>query len=262
MKIACVQMDMVLADVERNYASATALVRKAAAAGADTIVLPETWSTGFYPRENLKSLCDSDGVRIQETFGALAGELGVNIVAGSVANLRGGGIYNTCFVFDRKGNTVARYDKTHLFSPMGEDVFFTPGENLVHFELDGRACSVIICYDVRFPELTRTLALGTLDCLFIVSQWPAVRMEHLHTLCRARAIENQMFVAVCNSCGTAGETVYGGGSMVVDPWGRCICRAGEKEEIITADCDFSVIEGIRNSINVFRDRRSGLYDIK
>jgi len=99
------------------------------------------------------------------------------------------------------------------------------------------------------------------DLLFVVSQWPDKRAMHLETLSRARAIENQMFLALCNSCGTAGETRYAGCSSLIDPWGVDLARAGTDEEIITAELDFSVIEGIRSSINVFRDRRPALYQI-
>ena len=86
-----------------------------------------------------------------------------------------------------------------------------------------------------------------------------MRADHLRTLARARAIENQMFVTVCNSCGRYDETQYGGGSVLIDPWGKVLNEAGTEEEIITGDLDLSVVEGIRSSINVFRDRRADLY---
>ena len=84
---------------------------------------------------------------------------------------------------------------------------------------------------------------------------------HLQTLARARAIENQMFLALCNSVGTAGSTRCGGGSAVIDPWGEYLAQAGSEEEVVTAQADFSVLEGIRGGINVFRDRRPELYQI-
>ena len=144
---------------------------------------------------------------------------------------------------------------------MGEDGFFQKGEKLSVFELDGVKCAVVICYDIRFPELARTLALKGIQVLFTVSQWPKVRIPHLLALTKARAIENQMFVACCNSCGTAGETVYGGHSVIYDPWGETLARAGAGEEIITADCREEILQGIRESINVFADRRTQLYKV-
>ena len=98
-----------------------------------------------------------------------------------------------------------------------------------------------------------------IDVLFVVSQWPKERISHLRSLTTARAIENQMFVVCCNSCGTAGETVYGGNSAIIDPWGQTIAVAGEKEEILTGACDRGALTEIRGTIPVFRDRRPELY---
>ena len=261
MRVACLQMDMVLGHPDENFNHADQLVEKAMEGKPDVLLLPETWNTGFFPKENLPDLCDRDGAKVKEVFGALAKKHGVNVVAGSVSNVRDGKVYNTAMVFDREGKCVASYDKTHLFTPMGEDNYYTPGDHLCRFTLDGISCGLIICYDVRFPELIRSLTVPGLDMLFVVSQWPKVRTFHLRSLTTARAIENQMFVCCCNSCGTADTTVYGGNSAIIDPWGETIALAGEKEEILTADCDLQILENIRGSIPVFRDRRPQLYKI-
>ena len=105
------------------------------------------------------------------------------------------------------------------------------------------------------------MALRGLDVLFVVAQWPDVRIGHLNCLAQARAIENQMFVAVCNSCGAAGETQYGGNSVIIDPWGQVLCRAGGGEETVSAACDLAILQDIRNRINVFRDRKPELYQV-
>ena len=261
MRISCIQMDMAFARPEENFAKAKQLIRDAMANRPDVLVLPETWNTGFFPKEHLAELADRDCVRVRRELGALAAELHVSLVAGSVANLRGGKIYNTACVFDREGSCAAEYDKTHLFTPMGEHAYFTPGDHLCRFRLDGQDCALLICYDIRFPELTRTLTVQGVDVLFVVSQWPRARIPHLRALTVARAIENQMFVACCNSCGDTGETRFGGSSAVIDPWGETLALAGEEEQIITADCELEVLSGIRSSINVFRDRRPELYRV-
>lgn len=259
MKISCIQMDMLLGEPEQNYAHGVELVRTAVKRdGCDVAVLPETWSTGFFPAD-LTACADSDGQRVQAVFAALARELHVNIVAGSVVTAERGRFYNTAYVFDREGQTVAQYHKTHLFSPSGEGTHFQAGDTLCRFTLDGQRCGLIICYDLRFPELTRRMALEGLDLLFVPAQWPDTRTMHLETLARARAIENQMFLALCNSVGTAGNTHCGGHSAILDPWGAYLAHAGEGEEMITAEADFSVLQSIRSSINVFRDRRPELY---
>ncbi len=261
MKIACIQMDVRLGEAGYNLARAVELCREAAARGADLLLLPETVNLGFFPREGLETLADPDGAQMRETFGNLAKRLHVNIAAGSAVTKRGGRVYNTAFVFDRDGNCVASYDKSHLFTPMGEHEYFTPGDALCTFTLDGVRCGLIICYDLRFPELTRALALRGIELLLVPAEWPAARLAHWQTLNRARAIENQIFLACCNGCGTAGETVYGGHAAIYDPWGEVLAEGGAAEEIITADCDFAVKEQIRNSINVFRDRRPELYGL-
>lgn len=260
MRVTCLQMDMKFASPEENFAHAEELI-SAAAENADVLVLPETWNTGFFPKENLESLCDNDCKTVKEKIGTLAARYKVNIVAGSVSNLRGDKVYNTATVFDREGRCVAEYDKTHLFTPMGEDDYYTAGDHLCRFTLDGVSCGLIICYDIRFPELTRSLTVKGLDMLFVVSQWPAVRTFHLRSLTTARAIENQMFVVCCNSCGKAGETVYGGSSAIIDPWGETVALASDKEEILSADCDMQILDNIRKTIPVFRDRRPTLYEI-
>lgn len=260
MRVTCIQMNMAFAAPQENFSRAEVLLRQAVGSEhPDTVVLPETWNTGFFPSEGLAQYADENGAQTKSAFSALAKELNVNIVAGSVANRKANGIYNTAYVFDRTGKCVAEYDKTHLFSPMQEDCFFQKGDHLCRFTLDGVQCGVLICYDIRFPELTRTLAVGGLDILFLVSQWPAVRLAHLQLLTAARAVENQIFTVCCNSCGTAGETVYAGGSQIVDPLGTILARAGGNEQLLTVDFDLSILEIIRNSIHVFRDRRPELY---
>lgn len=262
MKVTCLQMNMKLGCPKENFTLAEKLIVESVKAQPDVIVLPETWNTGFFPKENLAELSCRNGYEVNNRIGELAKKYKVNIVAGSVSNVRGGKVYNTAFVFDRTGSCIAEYDKTHLFTPMGEDDYYTCGDHLCRFTLDGVKCGIIICYDVRFPELTRSLALQGLDMLFVVSQWPKERIFHLRTLTTARAIENQMFVICCNSCGTAGKTVYGGNSAIIEPFGKTLVLAGENEEILTAECDLQILNEIRNSIPVFRDRRSELYKIK
>ena len=194
MKIVCIQMDTEFCCPTENFRRASQLCEKAMEEQPDVIVLPETWNTGFFPRENHAELCDCEGTRTRQQFSALAERYHVNIIAGSVSDLRDRKLYNTAYVFDRTGACIATYDKTHLFSPMGEDRVYTPGDHLCCFTLDGISCAILICYDIRFPELSRALALPGLDMLFVVSQWPAARIGHLRTLAAARAIENQVFL--------------------------------------------------------------------
>lgn len=261
MKVSIIQMNVRLAEPEYNFSHAEELIRRAAVDKPDVICLPETWNTGFFPRKNLEGLSDRDGGAVKRRIGSLAKELGINIAAGSIANVRQGGIYNTAYIFDREGDCVAEYDKTHLFTPLGEQEYFKCGGHTAHFRLDGVACAMVICYDIRFPELIRTLTLRGVDVLFVAAQWPLLRKGHWQVLNRVRAIENQCFVIAANGCGTAGDTIFAGCSAAIDPWGETITGAGESEEILSAKLDLGMIRGIRESINIYRDRRPDLYDL-
>lgn len=261
MNISCIQIDVKLNDANRNFDHAKVLIKKAAEDKPDVIVLPETWNVGFAPKETDQKECDDNGKRVKTEIGALAKELKINIVAGSVANIKNGKLYNTSYVFDRLGSLVCEYDKTHLFTPMGEQNYFEKGDTAVSFELDGHSCTLVICYDIRFPELVRKItAEKQTDYLFMVSQWPAVRVFHLKTLLTARAIENQMFAVCCNCPSDIAGTKFGGNSMIINPWGEMLAEAGDSEETVTAECDESILADIRNSINVFADRRADLYN--
>ena len=262
MRVAMIQMDMELGAPEKNFAHAIELVREAAKANPDVITLPETWNVGFFPRENLAELSDKDCAQVKEVFSALAKEYGVNIIAGSVSNLRPDGkIYNTACVFDRQGNQIAEYDKIHLFTPSGEHDFFQHGNKICNFELDGVPCSLVICYDIRVCELIRSEMLAGSKVQFVVAQWPDIRTLHWDTLNRARAIESQCYLSCTNSVGTAGTTKCGGHSAVYAPMGECLVLGGENEQILVADMDLSVVEKVRGSINVYRDRKPEVYKI-
>lgn len=259
MKVSCVQVNVHLDEVEYNFAHVKELIHKAAKEQPDVIVLPETWNIGFFPKENLPAKCDQDGARTKKEIGAIAKELGINIVAGSVGNFREGKVYNSAFVFNRQGECVYTYDKIHLFTPSNEQDWFTSGDKYGTFQLDGVNCGMVICYDVRFLELVRSIRLKGVDVFFVVSEWPAIRDEHLDVLCHARSIENQMCLALCNACGES--TGCGGGSTMFDAWGVRQAKAGTEEEIITADLDLGTISDIRCRINVMNDRQPELYDL-
>ena len=172
MRLCVIQMDMRLGESAYNFAHAEALLRRAAAEGADTALLPETWNTGFFPTDHLPERSDRGGEAVKALCAPLARELNMNIVAGSVSDRRGGRVYNTAYVFDRQGARLAAYDKTHLFTPMGEHEHYAAGDHLTTFSLDGHKCGLLICYDLRFPELFRTLALQGVELLLLPAQCP------------------------------------------------------------------------------------------
>ncbi|WP_373481892.1 carbon-nitrogen family hydrolase [Acetobacterium sp.] len=262
MKICAIQMQVALKQLEANYQKAEALIRKAAAAGADVAVLPEMWSGGFITTDLDERLADGDGRRAQAFLGQLAGELKINIVGGSVATKKAGNYYNTGYVADRQGRIIADYDKAHLFSFAGEDKRFSAGDQLVTFALDGIPCGIIICYEIRFPEWARKQALAGTKVIFVPAEWPLPRVGHWRVLNQARAIENQIFVVAVNGCGEAvKDQQNAGNSMIIDPLGKLLADAGTdpQEKLIIANVDLAELDLARNKMTVFQDRRPELY---
>lgn len=261
MRTAIVQMDMKFKDIDENFKKVDRLMRSANEKSVDVISLPETWSTGFFPKEDIFKYSDHNGNKTKSFLGGLAKELKVNIIGGSVLNNKNNKIYNTSFIFNREGQCIAEYDKIHLFSYMNENHYFHPGDSFKTFYIDGIKCGIIICYDIRFLELIRSLALKDISILFVVAQWPKARVMHWTILNIARAIENQFYVVCNNSCGTADETIYAGNSAIIDPWGEVLAKGSDSEEIIIHDIDLKVVEKIRNTLHVFKDRRPDVYKI-
>lgn len=259
MKVAVLQMQVALGQPAENIASLRRLAEKAMKDKPDVLLLPELWHIGFYPRP-VTDFADKNGEESRKLLAELAQKYQVNIVGGTVASLRDDQVFNTCYVLDRQGQLVTSYDKAHLFSPSREHEDFTPGDSLVTFTLEGVKCGILICYDVRFPEAARKLALEGIQVLFIPSAWPLKRLMHWQTLIRARAIENQLFTAACNAAGTDGSNQQlAGHSALIDPWGEIIAEAGEGEEILLGELQLSIQQSIKESINVFADRRPELY---
>jgi len=260
MKISIIQCNLVFGDVEKNFALIEKKVVEAAGETPDVIVLPEMWNTSFFPN-NVKEIADVEGKRSKDLLSNLSKQFNVNIIGGSVANTIDGELYNTSYVYDREGKEIASYNKVHLFSPSGENEYFKSGSEICIFKIDDIKCGLSICYDVRFPEWIRKSALEDIEILFLPAAWPEVRNMHWDTLNRARAIENQMFVVCVNSLGMAENSKFGGHSAIIDPWGEYILYPDDVEEVKTVAINLKVIENIRSSINVFRDRRKDLYTL-
>lgn len=262
MKVAALQMNIAFGEPEKNIATLYRLVTQAMQDRPDVLLLPELWRLGFYPRPILE-LADADGAQVRKILADLAYRFQVNIVGGTIADAIGEQVFNTCYIFNRVGHLTATYHKTHLFTPSGEADDFTAGDSLVTFMLDGIKCGVAVCYDLRFPEMIRRLALEDISILFLPAAWPLSRLIHWQTLLRARAIENQIFVVACNEAGYGlnGEQLAGH-SAIIDPWGEILAKADEKETILKANLRPVIRQQIKESIDVFADRRDKLYKSK
>ncbi|HWQ61951.1 MAG TPA: carbon-nitrogen family hydrolase [Negativicutes bacterium] len=259
MKIALLQMDIVLGDATANRRKAADMIATGLSRGAELLVLPEMWTTGYKLAE-IDRLAEPDDGPTMTMLRANARENGVEIVTGSMAEARDGKVYNTCYAIDASGEVVAKYSKIHLIGLMQEDRYIEPGDSKAMFSLRCGPAGMIICYDLRFTELPRTLALAGCRTLFVPAEWPAQRGAHWRTLNLARAIENQMFVIAVNRVGRDPDNVYFGHSLVVNPWGEVLAEGSEdREEVIVADVDFAAGEEIRRRMPVFADRRPQYY---
>ncbi|MBQ7011075.1 MAG: carbon-nitrogen family hydrolase [Clostridia bacterium] len=254
LKIVCIQMESKLGCPDENFDRAVELLEEALKEQPDVIVLPEIFDNPGELKERMTEFCCKDGDKIKARIGGFAKEHGVNIVAGSVSEMHNGKFYNTAFVFDRCGDCIATYDKIQLVYP-GEFKYYTEGDSLCTFVLDGVKCGLIICNDLKFPELARSLALDGINILFVPSAWPEGSIFRMKALRLARAIENQIFVVNCNSCSHSIGKVYGGQSAIIEPIGKIISSAGPTEEIISAECDLQMIEKCRAGGQSIFDRR-------
>lgn len=260
LRLALAQMNIEAGNPDGNFARAAQRLEAAVAANPkpDLLVLPEMWNTG-YALKKIGELADPDGDRTCKWLTAFSRRHGVVVVAGSIAQRRGDAVTNTIHVFDRSGEPIAEYSKIHLFKLMDEHLHLRAGEKPGLFQLAGVTAGAMICYDIRFPELARGLALAGAKILFVPAEWPNPRLHHWRTLLQARAIENQMYVVACNTVNDSGGTSFFGHSMVVDPWGEIVAEAGEEETTLTAEIDLALVDEVRGRIPVFDDRRPQLY---
>lgn len=258
--IALIQANIEIGNVNANMNNMLELMEKAASANTkpDVIVLPEMWNTG-YALDRIQELADPMGQETSSMLSDFARRHRIQVVGGSVAERVDNEIYNSMYVFNRNGEQVAKYSKIHLFRLMDEEKHLQAGQHTVAFDLDGIKAGASICYDIRFPELSRTLALGGAQVLFVPAEWPHPRLHHWRTLLMARAIENQMYVVACNRVGTSGDTDFFGHSMIIDPWGEVVAEGDEQESILTGTLDRNLPDEVRGRIPVFEDRRPNLY---
>ncbi len=267
MRVACVQMNS-RSDKADNVAVATRLVRAAAAAGARLVVLPETWAFKGGRTESAGAAEPLDGPS-NAALGALAAELGVYVLAGSIYEAREGADlpFNASVLFDPDGAAAAVYRKIHLFDAVaGERVYresddLAAGADLVTATVDDVTVGLTICYDLRFPELYRALATHGAQVLLVPSAFTeATGRDHWEVLLRARAVENGCFVA---AAGQWGEYADGrpshGRSMIVDPWGVVLAVAPDGVGFCQADLDLAALERVRRQLPALAHRRPDLY---
>jgi predicted amidohydrolase len=261
MKIAAAQIACVLGNVAANIAKMREICARAKTEGVDLILFPEASDTGYSMpviRDLAKPWTEGAVPALQE----MAKEFSLTIVAG-VSERDGDRVYNTQAFIDPNGEIVASYRKTHLFvlAPNDESSCYAPGDQFVRVESGGFNFGLSICYDLRFPEVCRALALEHgANVLLVSSAWPLPRVEHLRALSIARAIENQCYLVLANRTGVDAGVTCCGMSAIIDPSGVVLASAsGDLEELLIADVSSEVIAAVRNKIPVFANRRTDLY---
>lgn len=260
MKVCVMQMDVVKGDRQANWNAVRRLTRQVmdSECPPDVLVLPELWSTG-YDLSRARELSSPMGEVDAAFLGELARRHHVSFAGGSVLSEENGVMRNRAQVIDCGGRYLTGYDKVHLFRLMDEHRYLAPGSGLCLFDMGGMRCALAVCYDIRFCEFIRKLAVNGAEVLFVSAEWPVARWEHWETLLRARAVENEMYVVACNRCGTTENEVFAGRSMIIAPDGTVLAHAGETEKAVEAVLDVSCVRRMREAIPVFSDRVPELY---
>lgn len=257
LSISLAQMHIALGDTGRNFQRMQNSAVEAARRGSHLVVFPELWSTGYALEESkeLASVLNS-GMFTQVTTVATQNKISI---VGSILEKRGVEVANSAAFFAPNGRMMGVYRKIHLFGLFDEDKWLSPGSSPLSVELPWGETGLAICYDLRFPELFRHYAVDGAKMIIIAAEWPLARVDHWRTLLQARAIENQCFIVACNAAGETGDTVFGGHSMIVDPWGKIIIEGGDDPMLLTAEIEMDVVDEVREKIPVFDDRRGDIF---
>jgi len=267
-RLACVQMTS-RADKAANLATAERLVSKAAATGADVVVLPEKWNAIGDAAVSHATAESIEGGESVEAMSRWSRQHGITLVGGSITERREGRekLSNTSLVFDPEGQIVGAYRKIHLFDVEVGGVVYReseaeePGEEPVVAEIEDWKVGLSVCYDIRFPELYRILALEGAELVTVPAHFTTpTGNDHWHVLLRARAIENQLYVAAAAQIGETlpGKPAYGR-SLIADPWGIVVAQAPDAETVIAAELDLAHLRDIRAKLPSLANRRANAY---
>ena len=261
MKVAVAQISCSLGDPKANLSKVRDFSRGAKESGAELIVFPEMTDTG-YSMPVIQKHADPWKTGFVAGLQQIANELSTAIISG-VSERDGSSIYNSQLLVDAKGDIVAKYRKTHLVTaaPLDERTCFSPGNEFVSCKVGKFNLGLSICYDLRFPEMCRALAVQHGVNMFITSSaWPLVRVEHLRILALARAIENQSYLILANRVGTDNGVTFCGTSTIIDPYGVIVAAASvDREELIHSEISNDVINSVRSRMAAFTHRREDLY---
>ncbi len=268
MRAALIQMP-VTGDKRENLETACRRLREAKAHGADAAVLPEMFCCP-YDNACFRSFGEPEGGEAQRLLSSLAAELRLYVVGGSLPELEGDRVYNTSYVYGRRGELLARHRKAHLFDidveggqRFRESDVLSPGNAVTTFETEFGTMGLCICFDFRFEELARCMCLRGAKCIFVPAAFNMTTgPAHWELLFRQRAVDNQCFTVGVSPARdeTASYAAYGN-SIAVDPWGSVLCRAGAGEAVLYADLDLCRADSVRRQLPILSARRTDLYEV-
>ncbi len=265
--IALAQIDIRTGQPEVNLARAREFAAQAHEAGADLLLMPELWLHG-YDLERAEEWAALLGEGGFAQMSALAHEFGLYLIGSTLERHIGGGsgkpgrtVSNTAALYAPDGALLGAYRKIHLFRMMQEHHYLVPGDHLTLCSTPWGPTGLAICYDLRFPEPFRVMALAGAVLFLVPAQWPVPRLEAWLVLARARAVENELFVAACNRVGTDGQVTFPGRSCVVDPLGCVLVEGDDQERLLIAQADLREIRKVRRYLPVYEDRRPEAYRV-
>ena len=256
MRVALLQTDIAWEDVAENHRRAERLLAEAAAGEARLAILPEMFSTGF--SMDSQRIAQPPGGSSENFLREQSKKLNLWILA-SIPESGEPAARNMALLVSPKGS-VTRYAKIHPFSLAGEHEHYAAGDRVVTAEVEGIRVTPFICYDLRFPEVFRAAAADT-DLFAVVANWPDERREHWRTLLRARAIENQAYVAGVNRVGWGGRLHYAGDSAAVAPLGETLAEGDDRERVLFCEIDPAAVSRLRARFPALSDRRPDAYRI-
>jgi predicted amidohydrolase len=256
-QVHAVQLDIRWEDKDANFARVRELLDSTAPPDGGVIVLPEMFATGFTMKP--QKTAEPPGGPTEEFLRSLAKETGCLVIAGAVtASGNGQKPANDALIVSPAGVAV-RQSKVHPFSLVGEQNHHRGGRELFTIGYAGATLAPLVCYDLRFPEVFRALAVAGAEVFVVIANWPAVRAEHWRTLLRARAIENHAFVVGVNRCGEDPNVAYAGGSVVFAPDGECLAEADPVEQVLSRELSLRELARSRVGFCSLRDVRDDLF---
>jgi predicted amidohydrolase len=253
-------MDVPQGQPETNLARAREFAAQSQRADADLLLLPELWLHG-YDLERARDWAAPLGEGGFAEMASLAREFQLHVV-GSILERHAGGVSNTAVLYGPTGELLGAYRKIHLFRLMQEHHYLAPGEHATLCPTPWGPTGLAICYDLRFPELFRAMALAGAQLFVIPAQWPVQRLEAWLLLARARAAENELVVAACNRVGSDEGVTFPGHSTVVDPWGNTLVEGDDQEQLLVVQANLHEIDKVRRYLPVYKDRSPAAYVVK